>query len=245
MTPLSIASLTFLILAAALLYASVGQAGASGYLAVMAIFAVAPEVMKPTALVLNILVATIVFIQFYRAGSFSWAIFWPFAIASIPFSFVGGGITLPGTIYKPIVGVVLLFAAFRLFRADSSTTTEIKSIPLWAAMLSGLGLGLLSGLTGTGGGIFLSPLLLFMGWAETRQTAGISAAFILVNSIAGLLGHLSSVAYLPATIPIWAAAAVVGGFLGSEFGSKRLGSITLRRLLAVVLIIAGIKIILT
>ncbi len=245
MTPLTIASITIMLLAAAMLYASVGHAGASGYLAVMAIFAVTPEVMKPTALVLNILVATIAFTQFYRRGSFSWSIFWPFAITSIPFSFIGGVITLPGYIYKPVVGMVLLFAAFRLFRANSSSTIEIKSIPLWAAMLSGLGIGLLSGLTGTGGGIFLSPLLLFMGWAETRQTSGVSAAFILVNSIAGLLGHVSSVANLPTTIPIWATAAVVGGFIGSEFGSKRFGSNTLKRLLAVVLVIAGIKIIFT
>ncbi len=245
MTTTSVILIAVFLLAAAMLYASVGHAGASGYLAVMAIFGVAPAVMKPTALVLNILVATIAFTKFYRVGSFSWSIFWPFAIASIPFSFIGGGITLPGNIYKPIVGAVLLFAAYRLFRTTSSTTTEIKSIPIWAAILSGLGIGLLSGLTGTGGGIFLSPLLLFMGWAETRQTSGVSAAFILVNSIAGLLGHLSSVAFLPATIPIWSIAAVIGGYIGAEFGSKRLGNVTLKRLLAVVLIIAGLKIIFT
>jgi uncharacterized membrane protein YfcA len=246
MTAFTTTSLTVLILAAALLYASVGHAGASGYLAAMALFGVAPDVMKPTALALNILVATIATIKFFRAGCFSWSIFWPFAVASIPFSFIGGGISLPSYLYKPVVGLVLLYAAYRLFRANSThATTEIKSIPLWSALASGVGIGLLSGLTGTGGGIFLSPLLLFMGWAETRQTSGVSAAFILVNSIAGLLGHLSSVASLPTTIPIWATAAVIGGYVGAEYGSKRLGNITLKRLLAVVLIIAGLKMLFT
>jgi hypothetical protein len=235
-----------LFLAAGLLYASVGQAGASGYLALMAFFGLAPDVMKPTALVLNILVATITSLKFYRAGCFSWSVFWPFAVASIPFSFIGGAISLPGYLYKPVVGVILFYVAYRFFRADSTrATTEIIPIPLWPALASGVAIGLLSGLTGIGGGIFLSPLLLLMGWAETRQTLGVSAAFILVNSIAGLLGHLSSVASLPAPIPIWAIAAIIGAYVGAEYGSKRLGNITLKRLLAVVLAIAGLKIIFT
>ena len=246
MTTFTIASLTVLILVAALLYSSVGHAGASGYLAAMALLGIAPDVMKPTALVLNILVATIATIKFYRAGCFSWSIFLPFVITSIPFSFIGGSISLPSHLYKPIVGVILLYAAYRLFRVNSThVTTEIKSIPLWSALLSGAGIGLLSGLTGTGGGIFLSPLLLFMGWAETRQTAGVSAAFILANSISGLFGNLASTAYLPSAIPVWAVAAIIGGYIGAEYGSKRLGNITLRRLLAVVLVIAGLKMIFT
>ncbi|WKZ52766.1 MAG: sulfite exporter TauE/SafE family protein [Anaerolineales bacterium] len=246
MTTFTISALTVLIFIAALLYSSVGHAGASGYLAAMALLGIAPDVMKPTALVLNVLVATIATIKFYRAGCFSWSIFFPFAIASIPFSFVGGAITLPSHLYKPIVGLILLYAAYRLFRVNSTpTASEVKTIPLWLALVSGAGIGLLSGLTGTGGGIFLSPLLLFMGWAETRQTSGVSAAFILVNSIAGLLGQFSSIAILPSAIPIWAIAAIVGGFIGSEYGSKRLGNIMLRRLLAVVLVIAGLKMIFT
>jgi hypothetical protein len=246
LTTLTIASLTVLILVAALLYSSVGHAGASGYLAAMALLGIAPDVMKPTALVLNILVATIATIKFYRAGCFSWSIFLPFAITSIPLSFIGGSISLPSYLYKPIVGLILLYAAYRLFRVNSAHgAIEIKSIPLWSALLSGAGIGLLSGLTGTGGGIFLSPLLLFMGWAETRQTSGVSAAFILANSIAGLFGNLASTAYLPSSIPVWAGAAIIGGFVGAEYGSKRLGNVTLRRLLAVVLVIAGLKMIFT
>jgi hypothetical protein len=246
LTTFTVSALTALIFIAALLYSSVGHAGASGYLAAMALLGIAPDVMKPTALVLNILVATIATIKFYRAGCFSWSIFFPFAIASIPFSFIGGAITLPSHLYKPIVGFLLLYAAYRLFRVNSiHTASEVKPIPLWLALASGAGIGLLSGLTGTGGGIFLSPLLLFMGWAETRQTSGVSAAFILGNSIAGLLGQFSSIAILPSAIPIWAIAAGVGGFIGSEYGSKRLGNITLRRLLAAVLVIAGLKMIFT
>lgn len=208
----------------------------------MALFAVAPDVMKPTALVLNILVATIATVKFYRAGCFSWPILWPLVLTSIPFSYIGGAITLPTSIYKPIVGVILLYAAYRLILiAGSITDAATNPLPLWAALLSGAVIGLLSGLTGTGGGIFLSPLLLFNGWAETKQISGVSAAFILVNSTAGLLGHLSSVAAIPATIPYWAMAAIIGGWIGSEYGSHRLATPNLRRLLALVLLIAGLK----
>jgi len=240
MTELSLITCIF---AAALLYSSVGHAGASGYLAAMAIFGVAPESMRPAALVLNILVATIATVRFYRAGCFSWSIFWPFALASVPFAFLGGALTLPGTIYKQVVGLVLLFAAYRLFRDCVADVT--KRIPAALGLLSGAGIGLLSGLTGTGGGIFLSPLLLFMGWAETKESAGVSAAFILVNSIAGIIGLFTKPVVLPNMLAYWAIAALGGGLLGSELGSKRLGNPTLRRLLAVVLVIAGIKLMLT
>lgn len=247
MTPLTLAALALLILAAAMLYSSVGHGGASGYLAAMALFGVAPAVMKPTALTLNILVGTIATVKFYRAGCFSWRLLLPFAAASVPFAFIGGYVTLPGHWYKTVVGVILLFAAYRLFRAarKAMTQAEVKVIPLWAALLSGAVIGLLSGLTGTGGGIFLSPLVLLMGWAETRQAAGLSAAFILVNSIAGLLGNISSVGMLPGSILVFAPAAIIGGYIGAEYGSKRIAGANLRRLLAVVLIIAGLKLIFT
>jgi hypothetical protein len=238
--------LSFLIFAAAMLHSSVGHAGASGYLAAMALVGLAPEVMKPTALVLNILVATLATVTFYRAGCFSWQLLWPFALSSIPLAFVGGAITLPGMYYKPIVGVVLLFAAGRQLVANwHGTTNPVKPPHLLAALIVGAGIGLLSGLTGVGGGIFLSPLLLFAGWAETRETSGVSAAFILVNSVAGLLGHLASVAQVPVEASCWGAAAVVGGFIGAELGSRRLDNVWLRRLLGVVLLIAGLKMILT
>jgi uncharacterized membrane protein YfcA len=248
MSPSTIAVLALLILVLAVLYSSVGHAGASGYLAAMALFGVAPAVMKPTALTLNILVATIGTVKFYRAGCVSWRRLLPFVAASVPFAFVGGYITLPGHWYKTTVGLVLLVAAYRLFRVahKAAEQAEEKRVPLWAALLSGAGIGLLSGLTGTGGGIFLSPLLLLTGWAETRQASGLSAAFILFNSIAGLLGNVSSIGSLPtSSIFIFAPAVIVGGLLGAEYGSKRGAGATLRRLLAVVLVIAGCKLIFT
>ncbi len=236
--------LSVLIFAAGLLYSSVGHAGASGYLAAMALFGLAPDIMKPTALVLNILVAFIAAAQFYREGYFSWRIFWPFAMSSIPFAFIGGALSLPGSVYKQALGLILLFAAYRLFQYRHSAITDVaKSVPVLWAVLFGAGIGLLSGAVGVGGGIFLSPLLLFMGWAKTKQTAGISAAFILVNSIAGIAGHLASVKLLPEAVYPWAFAAVVGGIIGSRLGSQRFVNATLYRLLSVILIIAGAKLI--
>lgn len=242
METITIAALALLILIAALLYSSVGHAGASGYLAAMALFGIAPAIMRPTALSLNILVATIATVKFYRAGCFSWSVFWPFALGAVPFAFVGGTMTLPVSIYKVSVGVILLFAAYWLYRTTQTTTvSKERPAPILTAISAGVLIGLLSGLTGVGGGIFLSPLLIFMGWAETRITSGVSAAFILANSIAGLSGHLSSVAALPGSIPIWAMAAGVGGWIGAEYGSRKLSTTTLRRLLALVLVIAGLK----
>ncbi len=208
----------------------------------MALFGVAPTVMKPTALVLNILVASIVTVKLYRAGWFSWPIFWPFAVASIPCSFLGGAVSLPNVFYKPVVGCVLVYAAFRLLLFPKvAGITQSQKIPQTLAFASGSGIGFLSGLTGVGGGIFLSPLLLFRGWAQPKTTAAVSGAFILVNSLAGLLGHLSNVKSIPSSIPIWAIAAMAGGYIGVEYGSKRLGNVALNRLLAVVLAIAGLK----
>lgn len=246
LTTTIVSSIALFIFAAAILYASVGHAGASGYLAVMALFGVAPEIMRPTALALNVLVATIGTIKFYRAGYFSWSVFWPFALTSIPFSFIGGSLTLPSSVYKVIVGLVLLYAAFRLFQTkkDDLNPLGVKKGPLPVALVFGAGIGLLSGLVGVGGGIFLSPLLILMKWADVKQTSGVSAAFILVNSIAGLSGQIASLTHLPGAIPYWAVAAGIGGWIGAEYGSRRLGSLTLRRLLALVLVVAGVKMIL-
>lgn len=228
----------------AALYASVGHGGASSYLAVMGLFSLAPDVMKPTALALNILVASVATIKFYRAGLFSWRLFWPFAVASIPAAFVGGAVMLPARSYKIVVGVVLLYAAVWMFRsALRPISKETHSPPLWAAVLAGLAIGFLSGLTGVGGGIFLSPLLLSMGWAETRATSGVAAPFILVNSIAGLLGHIASVSQLPPNVPVWGAAALIGGWIGASYGSKRAPVPVLRQLLSLVLVVAGVKLI--
>jgi uncharacterized membrane protein YfcA len=236
--------LSVLIFVAGLLYSSVGHAGASGYLAAMALFGLAPDIMKPMALVLNILVAIIATLQFYQSGYFSWNIFWPFAVGSIPFAFIGGALSLPGSVYKQVLGIILLFAAYRLFQYRLSEVTDaVKPVPVLWAVLIGAGIGLLSGAVGVGGGIFLSPMLLFMGWTRTKETAGVSAAFILVNSIAGIAGHLASVKFLPDAIYPWALAALLGGTIGSFLGSRRFVNATLYRLLAVVLIIAGVKLI--
>ncbi len=234
--------LSILIFAAGLLYSSVGHAGASGYLAAMALFGLAPDVMKPAALVLNVLVAFIATVQFFRAGWFSWNIFWPFALSSIPFAFIGGALSLPGSVYRQIVGFILLFAAYRLFQYRHRAVTDAsRPVPVLWAVLIGAGIGILSGAVGVGGGIFLSPVLLFMGWAGTKQTAGVSAVFILVNSTAGIAGHLTGVRFLPDEIYTWAIAAVLGGMIGSFLGSRRFVNATLYRLLAMVLFIAGTK----
>lgn len=238
--------LSLLIFAAGLIYSSVGHAGASGYLAAMALFGLAPEVMKPTALFLNILVATIAAVQFFRAGFFTWSVFWPFAVTSIPFAFIGGALSFSGSVYKQVLGLILLFAAYRLFQyRQFAIAGATKPLPVHIAALFGAGIGLLSGAIGIGGGIFLSPLLLFMGWAGTKQTAGVSAAFILVNSVAGIAGHLASVKFLPSDIYLFAIAAVLGGTIGSHLGSKKFANPVLYSLLAVVLLIAGAKLMLT
>ncbi len=238
--------LALFIFVAALLYSSVGHAGASGYLAAMALFSLAPEVMKPTALVLNLIVATVGTVRYVRAGCFAWNVFWPFAVFSVPLAFMGGWMKLPIQTYKIILGVVLLFAAWRLaFKQSTHAPAEQKTIPLPPALLIGAAIGLLSGLTGVGGGIFLSPLLLFLGWADTRKTAGVSVVFILMNSAAGLLGHVASVKNVPHQIVWWAPAALIGGLIGSELGSRHLAPMTMRRMLAVVLVVAGVKMLLT
>jgi uncharacterized protein len=238
--------LTVCIFVAAILYSSVGHGGASGYLAAMALFGVAPAVMKPTALVLNIIVAAIATLKFYRAGYFNRSLFIPFAIGSIPCAFIGGSIVVPTQLYKPIVGMVLLYAAAKLgLKKPSTEAPLLQPISPYLAIWLGMAIGLLSGLTGVGGGIFLSPLLLMMGWATIPQAAGVSAAFILVNSIAGLLGYLTKLPTLPANLWLWSIVAAIGGWVGAEYGSKKIGSRRLQQLLAVVLAIAGIKLILT
>ena len=239
-----------LILLAATLYSSVGHAGASGYLAAMALVGIAPESMRVTALMLNVLVAILGSIRYARAGHFDWPTFWPFAVLSIPAAFVGGIIHLPPGLYTPVIGVLLLIAAVQLIRsaqrvAKVETVPQTRAVPLATAIATGGVIGLISGLTGTGGGIFLSPILLFTGWARTRLTSGISATFILVNSLAGLAGASFSVNALPAGLPMWATAAVGGGVIGTQLGSRWLPVPVLRYLLAAVLVIAGLKLILT
>ena len=226
----------------AVLYSSVGHGGASGYLAVMALFAIPQPTSRPSALLLNVFVAGLAAIQFYRAGHFSWKTFWPFAVTSIPFAFLGGMITLPTHAYKIVLGGVLIVAAIRLawnLRSDVETSPP----KIWLALLIGALIGLLSGLIGVGGGIFLTPVLLLMNWSETKTAAGVSALFILVNSISALAGNYTQVASLPSTVWFWIMSAIAGGILGSALGAKRFDSLVLRRVLAVVLLVAGVKLV--
>lgn len=236
--------LTAAIFALALLYSSVGHGGGSGYLAAMALLGVTATVMRPAALVLNLLVAGLATAQFARAGYFSWRLFWPFALTSVPLAFLGGRVHLPGTLYRQLVGATLVFAAMRLFLAARNTPNRDENTqppPLWLALIIGAVLGFVAGLTGVGGGIFLSPLLLLCGWADTRRTSAVSAAFIWVNSASGLAGQAAQLNSLPPAIFAWAAAALMGGAIGSELGRRHLAAVNLRRLLALVLLIAAGK----
>ncbi|MBL8299163.1 MAG: sulfite exporter TauE/SafE family protein [Rhodanobacteraceae bacterium] len=226
----------------AVLYSSVGHAGASGYIAVMSLLSMAPSVIKPTALALNILVASVATVQFAGAGHFNWRLFWPFALPAVPAAFLGGYLSLPTSSFKLLLGGVLVFSALHfLFTARSDRPVEPP--PLALALLAGGLIGLLSGLTGTGGGIFLTPLLLVMGWALPKAAAGVSALFILVNSSAGLLGNVASTQQLPASLWLLLPVAAGGGLLGSYMGSRRIPGQMIKRLLSAVLLIAGGKLI--
>jgi uncharacterized protein len=244
MTVGNIALICAAILVVAFLYSSVGHAGASGYIAVLTLFGLTPAVIKPAALVLNILVASLTAFQFWKAGHFSWRLFWPFALLSAPFAFVGGYINLPTHIFKILVGIVLLYSAVRfLIEPKGDQEPHEPSKPV--ALSVGAGIGLLSGLTGTGGGIFLTPLVIFMLWARTKAASAVSALFILVNSISGLAGNISSTRQLPVFALPMVAAAVSGGAVGSYLGSRQFSPFFIKKLLAVVLTIAGIKLIFT
>ncbi len=234
-------------LLAAFVYASVGHGGASAYLAALALAGVAPAEMRPVALLLNVVVSAIATVKFHRAGHFRWRLFWPFASISIPAAYVGGAITLPGTAYKVLVGIVLLYAGWQLWRSGRAgeELRALRQPPLALAMAIGAALGVLSGLTGVGGGIFLSPLLLVLGWAGTKQTSAVAAPFILVNSIAGLAaGVASSGAVPPGYVGALIPAVLLGGWAGAEYGSRRFANPLIRRLLAVVLAVAGGKMVL-
>jgi uncharacterized membrane protein YfcA len=234
----------------AVLYASVGHAGATGYIAVMALLGMPPDMVRPTALLLNVIVATIASIQFLRAGYFRARLFWPLAAASVPCAFVGGTITLPTETFEAALGIVLSAAAARMLldarrpaSADDRSPLSPGKPGCTPALLTALGgsVGLLSGLTGVGGGVFLTPALLALGAAPVKTIAAVTAPFILVNSLAGLGGGLLAGRPLPAAgLPV-ITAAVVGGAIGSHLGAFRLPSQTLRLLMAAVLAFASVK----
>lgn len=240
----TVALLALGMLVAAFAYASVGHGGASAYIAALALAGVAPAEMRPIALLLNILVSAIATYKFQRAGHFRWRLFWPFAAVSIPLAFAGGAITLSGHVYRILVGAVLVYAAWQLWRSAriGDEMREVREPPLGRAMAIGAALGFLAGLTGVGGGIFLSPVLLMLGWAGTKQTSAVAAPFILVNSIAGLAGAFTmKSASLPGYIWILGVAVLIGGWVGAEYGSRRFANPLVRRMLAVVLASAGAK----
>lgn len=235
--------LPVLIAVVALLYGSVGHAGASGYIALLALCGIAPAILKPTALSLNLVVATVATIAFARAGWFRWRLFLPFAIASVPCAFAGGMVKVPVSAYKLALALALGYAAWRLWLATRpGHAQETVHPPRWPVAL-GMGalIGLTSGVIGVGGGIFLSPVLMLTGWAGPRTTAATSAAFILVNSAAGLAGHGLVAGSLPPEASLWAGCALAGGLAGAWLGAVRLPPLLLRRVLAVVVLLAAAK----
>jgi len=227
---------------AAFLFALAGHTGASAYLAIFGLTGMTPDTIKPTVLSLNVVVGSVAVYKFTRAGHFSWRLIWPFILTSIPFSFLGGLISLPTPIYRILVAVVLIYAAFRmLFDVPNKNGNPPNFPPVWLSLLLGAGIGFTAGLIGMGGGILLSPILLLTGWAGPQLTAGTIAVFVLVNSISGLLGHWTASMQLPSQLPIWGAVALVGGWIGAEIGSRRLSANFLRRMLGLILLISGLR----
>lgn len=229
----------------AFLYSSVGHGGASGYLALMAIFAISPDTMKPTALLLNLFVSLTSFIQFHRGKHFNWKVFLPFAIASVPMAFVGGLITVDAALYKKILGLLLLIPIIRFLLFANFQPAELKKANTPLSLFIGAAIGFLSGLIGIGGGIILSPVLLLLKWTDMKQTAAISALFIFVNSIAGLAGLLTKSIQFSPDMYMYVAIAFVGGICGAYFGSLRFKQTLLKYMLAVVLMVAAYKLLFT
>ena len=229
----------------AMLYASVGHGGASGYLALMALFSYAPDTMRPTALILNLFVSFTSFLQYYRGGHFRWKLFWPFAIASIPAAFIGGMIVMDAKLYKIILGILLLFSVVRLggMKFEESKNENQQSFVL-SLIIGGI-IGILSGMIGIGGGIILSPVILLLHWANMKQTAAVSAIFILVNSIAGLAGLFTRSFHFSPDMAWMIVVAFVGGLTGSYIGAMKFKGEFLRKVLAFVLLIASIKLLFT
>lgn len=225
----------------AVLYSSVGHGGASGYLAFMALLGFAPEIMRPAALVLNIFVSAVAFVSFARNGHFKFKLLWPFIITSIPFAFLGGSFHIDSRIYKIILGLFLLFAILRMLLQVKDKRASLKTLSTPLAMLIGAILGFLSGLIGIGGGIILSPIVIILGWASVKQTAAVSAAFILLNSLAGFSGFILKNDLPDMQILYLVLAALFGGLLGSYLGSFRIKEIYLRYTLALVLLTASVK----
>lgn len=234
------------LLLGAVLYTSVGHAGASVYIAIMTLFGISAPVIKPTALVLNVCIATFTSWRFIKKGYFDLKVLAPIAIGAIPFAFLGGYINPPSHVYKVIVGVILIVSSISLLSKTSERIdSNVHQPKFLVALLTGAVIGFLAGLTGTGGGIFLSPLILFLGWSTTRKTSGIAAVFILLNSIFGLAGNYASVQNLPPQLALFVAATMIGALIGTTLGIKFYSPNAIKKALALVLLIAGLKLLLT
>lgn len=225
----------------AFFYASVGHGGASGFLALMALFSFSPALMKPTALILNLFVAGIAFIHFFRAGYFKKELFIPFAVASIPFAFLGGSMEIDASLYKKILGILLVIAVLKMLNVFGKDSDSIQKIKFWQGLIIGSGIGFISGLIGIGGGIILTPIIVLLHWGKMKEAAAVSTLFIWVNSAAGLLGQLSIGVRLELEVIALILLALIGGYFGAYFGSKKWSNANLRYVLAIVLIMASIK----
>jgi uncharacterized membrane protein YfcA len=246
MDPTTVLALALLFALGAALYSSVGHGGASAYIAAMALFSVAPETMKPTALALNLLVAGFGAWRYWSRGLTNWRLLGAFALTAFPAAFIGGGIYLPAVYYKPLVGILLWLGSVRLlWQPKFLAEREVRAPSYWVSLPAGAILGLLAGLTGTGGGIFLSPLIILNAWEEPRRTSGVVAAFIFLNSAAGLAGNAASIGSLPSQLPIFLVAVAIGAVAGTWLGVSRLPRPWLLRFLGAVLLIAGAKLLFT
>jgi uncharacterized membrane protein YfcA len=229
----------------AFLYSSVGHGGASGYLALMAVFSFAPDTMRPTALLLNIFVSLIAFVQYYRGGFFKWSLFWPFAIASFPAAFIGGMIAIDVSLYKKILAVLLLFSVVKLLGIQFKTQKFDVKQNIYLTVFIGVLIGLFSGMIGIGGGIILSPIILLMHWADMKRTAAVSALFIFVNSIAGFAGLFIQGFEFKTKMGWMISIALIGGIAGSYFGVNQFKNEILNKILALVLLLASVKLFFT
>lgn len=234
-----------LLFSVAFLYSSVGHGGASGYLALMAIFSITPAVMKPTALLLNLFVSAVSFVQFYRGKHFNWQLFLPFAIASVPMAFAGGLITIEADLYKRMLGGLLLIPAARFIFFADTWPHELRKSNWLLSLITGAAIGFVSGLIGIGGGIILSPVLLLLRWTDMKQTAAISALFIFVNSLSGLAGQLTKGIHFSPDMYAYVAVAFTGGICGAYYGSLRFKQNILKYVLAAVLLVAAGKLLFT
>jgi uncharacterized protein len=229
------------LLLGAVLYTSVGHAGSSAYIAVMTLFNLPTTVIRPTALTLNIAVSAYASVRYIRNNFFDKKLFFVLSLGAIPAAFVGGYINVPSEIYKPIVGVLLILSGLRFIFLAAVHDREIKPVNYVLAILMGASIGFLAGITGTGGGIFLSPLIIWLGWNHVKQASGTVAAFIFVNSVAGLLGNYRSTSELPDTLPLFLGAVIIGALIGTTLGISRFSTVGVKRALGAVLIIAGLK----